>query len=738
MADVVNFKFGADSSEALSALKQVRDGVQNIGKGLSVVSLESMLSLFDRLKGAASGLWDAFLAPAAEIENYNVRFEVLLGSAEAAAAMVKRLTEYAAKTPFEMSGIASATNTLLSFGLGADEAVSTLKKLGDMAAVSGSSLEDLARIYGKVSAVGTMDTEAINMLSERGLNMRKMLAERDGISVAEVQKRVERRQYGKADMDYVLNKATGEGGQYNQGAKKMSGTFEGMVSTLKDNFTALGAAIGENFLEPMKEGIGQLQAQLPELARLVEPIVVPLGHITAVMMQHLPLILRLMRDIAISFGVLMLWPKIMVGANAFKLVMASTAALSRQLVANVKAFGLGLGTARTVATGLLGIFRAIGKVGWMLVITAAVEALSYLYDKFFGSDNEGADDRAQQRQEALANAKAEEKAIAERLETMQQEDAAKLKELKARLEEARSIEEVTKAAEELRKEMDALAQKQKNAVGWEDQRRAEDLLHDAVTMNAEMRRYEAEARRRQAEDARKQRENELYWQSFDFQHSRNKEQWQAQYNTLSAQQQRQLIRAFIGGGTDISDAAIERDLSAYMANAQKAGDSTLFESAKEYYKLFDAVRSREAKEREEYESEQKEKSAGLQQINDREAWLQAKLAKDEYNAWRLENAIAAQALANELMGYGLSPEDAQKRAASIRAQEEQLNAAENSTRRQWVTDSLQRIGGGGIGHSLGEAQLTVSRQQLTVAEQSRDILADIQARMGVSAIPVVP
>lgn len=38
----------------------------------------------------------------------------------------------------------------------------------------------------------------------------------------------------------------------------------------------------------------------------------------------------------------------------------------------------------TAASGLLGIFKSIGKVGWMLLITGAVEALSFLYDKFFG------------------------------------------------------------------------------------------------------------------------------------------------------------------------------------------------------------------------------------------------------------------------------------------------------------------------------------------------------------------
>ena len=45
----------------------------------------------------------------------------------------------------------------------------------------------------------------------------------------------------------------------------------------------------------------------------------------------------------------------------------------------------------TAASGLLGIFKAIGKVGWMLLITGAVEALSFLYDKFFGSDKEDAE-----------------------------------------------------------------------------------------------------------------------------------------------------------------------------------------------------------------------------------------------------------------------------------------------------------------------------------------------------------
>lgn len=93
--------------------------------------------------------------------------------------------------------------------------------------------------------------------------------------------------------------------------------------------------------------------------------------------------------------------------------------------------------------GLPGIFRAIGKEGWILLITAAVEALMALYDKFFGSDKEGEEVTAPQ-EDFVAKAREQE-------ERLRAENDAKLAEA-ARVEldsKRKQTLEVLRATESL-------------------------------------------------------------------------------------------------------------------------------------------------------------------------------------------------------------------------------------------------------------------------------------------------
>ena len=85
----------------------------------------------------------------AKLESLETSFESMLGSVEAAKEMVKRLTEFSAKTPFQISGIGDTTKLLLAFGVTGDEIIDKLEFLGDIAAGTGVPLKDLAQIYGK-------------------------------------------------------------------------------------------------------------------------------------------------------------------------------------------------------------------------------------------------------------------------------------------------------------------------------------------------------------------------------------------------------------------------------------------------------------------------------------------------------------------------------------------------------------------------------------------------------------
>lgn len=220
---------------------------------LGAVGIASFATGALKAVGAIRELGASSVSAAAEMQTYNTRFSTLLGDTREAEQHLGKLTKYAAETPFEMAGISKASATLLAFGVEARDSMEVLRMLGDVAAASGGDLGELARIYGKVTTAGKMDTADINQLADRGLNVRQLLAERDAISVAEVKKNISSGQYGIADLRWALEQATGEGGAFFGGAANLSKTFNGLMSTLQDNIEMWKASLGEVVLPALSD-----------------------------------------------------------------------------------------------------------------------------------------------------------------------------------------------------------------------------------------------------------------------------------------------------------------------------------------------------------------------------------------------------------------------------------------------------------------------------------------------------
>jgi phage tail tape-measure protein len=86
----------------------------------------------------------------ARLEQTKVAFTTMLGSAGEADALLRDLTDFAAKTPFEINSIRDTAKQLLAFGFSASEIIPTLKSLGDVSAGLSVPIEQVAYAYGQV------------------------------------------------------------------------------------------------------------------------------------------------------------------------------------------------------------------------------------------------------------------------------------------------------------------------------------------------------------------------------------------------------------------------------------------------------------------------------------------------------------------------------------------------------------------------------------------------------------
>ncbi len=175
----------------------------------------------------------------ASMESYLTNFKVMLGNEELAAAKLSELRKMAASTPFALSDLTEGTQTLLQFGIAADDTTGVLKQLGDISLGNADKLQTLVRAYGKMSSAQKVTLENVNMMIDAGFNPLNQICDATGESMSDLYKRISDGRVSFEELQYAVKAATSEGGQFYNGMLEASQTFSGRMSTLKDNVAAL-------------------------------------------------------------------------------------------------------------------------------------------------------------------------------------------------------------------------------------------------------------------------------------------------------------------------------------------------------------------------------------------------------------------------------------------------------------------------------------------------------------------
>ena len=175
----------------------------------------------------------------ASMESYLTNFKVMLGNEELAAAKLSELRKMAASTPFALSDLTEGTQTLLQFGVAADDTTGVLQQLGDISLGNADKLQTLVRAYGKMSSAQKVTLENVNMMIDAGFNPLNQICDATGESMSDLYKRISDGRVSFEELQYAVQAATSEGGQFYNGMLEASQTFSGRMSTLQDNVAAL-------------------------------------------------------------------------------------------------------------------------------------------------------------------------------------------------------------------------------------------------------------------------------------------------------------------------------------------------------------------------------------------------------------------------------------------------------------------------------------------------------------------
>jgi tape measure domain-containing protein len=208
------------------------------------------------------------------------QFVSLTGGAEQAGRTVNQLNEFAAQTPFEIEGIASAAKQLLASGTDVGQLNNQLKFLGDIAAVSGSSIDEIAAIFAKVQAKGKVELESLNQLAERGVPVFRALSEATGLLPSELGAGA----VSVEQFTQVLAGMSEEGGFAFDAMQNLSQTAAGKFSTAMDALKMAAASLGEVLLPiatAIIERVTEWAEEFAELDRGTKVVIAIMGALAA-------------------------------------------------------------------------------------------------------------------------------------------------------------------------------------------------------------------------------------------------------------------------------------------------------------------------------------------------------------------------------------------------------------------------------------------------------------------------
>ena len=184
------------------------------------------------------------VSAARQLEVFNTQFKTILGSASAAKKQIADLQDFAAKTPFQLPGLARAARQLLSFGIQQEKIIPTLRELGDLAAGAGAEINELTTPFGRLVSTQKLTLIELDKFNDRGINLYQEFAKQTGRSIKDVRVDIEK---GRVDFDEftkAITNLTSAGGTFFGATVAQSKTLSGLFSTLNDNVFALRATIG--------------------------------------------------------------------------------------------------------------------------------------------------------------------------------------------------------------------------------------------------------------------------------------------------------------------------------------------------------------------------------------------------------------------------------------------------------------------------------------------------------------
>jgi len=242
--------------ELLFKDKGVKAGLKTAEQGFETLKTSAMAAakVLAGVGTAMAAVGTMAVQKGAQFESFETRLATMMGSATGARLRMAELFEYATTTPFDLPGVVEADVTLRAFGANAEK---MLPLVIDFAAAMGTDLTLAARDVGKAMTQGAGALE-----SDAGKALRAAIEMRTGVKATELTLR----EFQEALTDTLSDPE----GKFAGGAARLSKTFEGVMSNLRDSWDRFLLKIADaGLFDGVKAAAAEVLDMLNESADVV-------------------------------------------------------------------------------------------------------------------------------------------------------------------------------------------------------------------------------------------------------------------------------------------------------------------------------------------------------------------------------------------------------------------------------------------------------------------------------------
>lgn len=194
-----------------------------------------------------------------QFQQLEISFSTMLKSKEKADKLMSELVDIAAKTPFDLQGVASSAKQMIAYGSSAENVGDELVMLGNVAAGVGSQLSEIAYLYGTLRTQGRAYAVDIRQFAGRGIPIYEELAKVLGVTKDEVSGLVKEGKVGFKEVEQAFKNMTSESGIYYNLMQEQSKSLTGQLSNLGDAWDTMLNEIGKDTQGIASAGISGLK-----------------------------------------------------------------------------------------------------------------------------------------------------------------------------------------------------------------------------------------------------------------------------------------------------------------------------------------------------------------------------------------------------------------------------------------------------------------------------------------------